>query len=120
MKFLVLMAEKDSFARWEAADAAEHEAAFARFEAFARAVEERGSMLGGDALASPDQARTLRPADDAGVRSVVAGPYAETVEQLGGFFLIDVADLETALEAARELPESYSVEVRPIIDMEPG
>jgi len=117
VKFLVLMAEEDHYARWDALDDAAREEMFAGFDAFARAVEQRGAVLGGDALADPRQARTVRPGDG---RAVVAGPYAETVEQLGGFFLIDVADVETAVELARELPRNITVEVRPILDMEPG
>ena len=45
------------------------------------------------------------------------GPYAETVEQMGGFWLVELPDLDAALAAARLLPEAYSVEVRPVIDM---
>ena len=44
------------------------------------------------------------------------GPFAETVEQLGGFFLVDLPDLDTAVEIARLLPPAYSVEVRPVVD----
>ena len=117
MRFLVLMAEEDHYARWDALDDAARKEAFDRFDAFATAVEQRGSMLAGDALAAPGEARTLRPGDE---RAVVTGPYAETVEQVGGFFLIDVPDLETAVELAGELPESYVVEVRPVIDVELG
>ena len=45
------------------------------------------------------------------------GPFAETVEQMGGFWLVDLPDLDAAVEAARLLPDAYSVEVRPVIDM---
>lgn len=117
MKFLVLMAEEDHYARWDALDDAGREEMFAGFDAFARAVEQRGSVLAGDALASPEEARTVRPGDD---RAVLAGPYAETVEQMGGFFLVDLPDLETAVELARRLPRNITAEVRPILDMGSG
>jgi hypothetical protein len=117
VKFLVLMAEEDHYARWADLDDAARKEAFDRFDAFATAVQQRGSMLAGDALAAPEEGRTLHPG---GERTVVAGPYAETVEQLGGFFLIDVPDLDTAVELAGELPASYVVEVRPVIDVELG
>jgi hypothetical protein len=116
VKFLVLMAEEDHYARWDALDDAARDEMFAGFDAFARAVEERGSVLAGDALAAPAEARTVRPGDD---RPVVAGPYAETVEQVGGFFLIEVPDLEAAVELARRLPRNITAEVRPVLDMEP-
>ena len=118
MKFLVLMAEEDHYARWDAMDDAARDEIFRCFDDFAVAVAERGSMLGGDALGSPEDGRTVRPGSDD--RPVTAGPFTESVEQLGGFFLIDVPDLETAVDLARQLPATFTVEVRPIIDVESG
>ena len=57
-------------------------------------------------------ARTLGPGDD---RVVTDGPYAETVEQLGGFYLVDLPDLDAAVGAARLLPSAYTIEVRPVL-----
>ncbi len=51
-------------------------------------------------------------------RPVTDGPFTETVEQLGGFYLIDVADLDTAVELAALLPREYTVEVRPTLEVE--
>lgn len=113
MKFLVLMAEPDHFARWSAADDELQQRVGADFQAFTEAVAARGSIVAGEALAHPDEARTVRPD-----RSVTEGPYSETVEQLGGFFVIDVADRETAVELAALLPVEYALEVRPILDIE--
>jgi len=110
MRFVVLMAEADHFARWGARDEAERAAVFEAFAAFEAAVAERGTVVGGEGLAPTTEARTIRPGAD---RVVTEGPYAETVEQLGGFFVVDLPDLETALEAARLLPASFLVEVRP-------
>ena len=87
---------------------------FDQFTAFTKAVEERGTVVAGEALDRPELARTVRPGPD---RSVTEGPFAETVEQLGGFYLVDLPDLDAAVEAARLLPPAYSVEVRPVIDM---
>ena len=115
MRLLVLMADADLDA-WEQASGAEREEVFAQHAAFDQAVRDRGSMLGGEALAGPDQARTLRPG--ARDRVLTAGPYAETAEQLGGFYLVDLDSVETALELCRLLPSSYSVEVRPVIELE--
>jgi hypothetical protein len=114
VKFLVLMAEEDSWERWNALSDAEQQAVFERFTAFSEAVKERGTVLAGEALDRPESARTISPG--AG-RAVTEGPYAETVEQLGGFWLVDLPDLDTAVEAARLLPDTYRVEVRPVVDM---
>jgi hypothetical protein len=112
MKFLVLMAEADHFANWDAASEAEQQAVFDCFRAFDEAVlAAGGELVGGEALTRPAEARTLRPGAD---RVVTEGPYAETVEQLGGFYLVDLPDLDAAVEAARLLPSAYTIEVRPV------
>ena len=112
MKFLVLMAEADHYDRWDASSDAEQQAVYDCFKAFSDAVRERGSLLQGEALGHPSASRTLAAGD---VRAVREGPYAETVEQLGGFYLVDLPDLETAVEVARLLPPAYTIEVRPVI-----
>ncbi len=114
VKYLVLMAEEDTWDRWNAASEADRDRMMGQLDAFAKAVVERGTMLAGEALQRPQEARTLRPGDG---RPVTEGPYAETVEQLGGFYLVDLADLDTAVELARLLPEAWTVEVRPIAEM---
>jgi hypothetical protein len=114
MRFLVLMAEEDHFSRWEASSDAERQSVFDSFRAFTEAVRAQGSVLGGEALASSAEARTLRPGVD---RTVTEGPYAETVEQTGGYYLVELPDREAAVELARLLPPAYTIEVRPVIDM---
>jgi hypothetical protein len=116
MKFVVLMAEEDPGA-WDRATQAYRDQVFERHRAFDRAVRERGEMLAGEALATQQEAVTLRPGRD-GERLVSEGPYAESAEQLGGFYLLDVDSRETALDLARLLPEGYTVEVRPVIEIE--
>jgi len=115
MKFLVLMAEEDTWERWNALSDAEQQDVFDSFTAFTEAVKERGTVLAGEALDRAESARTVRPGPG---RPVTEGPFAETVEQLGGFWLVDLPDLETAVAAATLLPAAYSVEVRPVVDME--
>jgi hypothetical protein len=114
MKFLVLMAEEDTWERWNALSDAEQQDVFDSFTAFTEAVKERGTVLAGEALDRAESARTVRPGPG---RPVTEGPFAETVEQLGVFWLVDVPDLETAVAAAKLLPATYSVEVRPVVDM---
>ena len=114
MRFLVLMAEEGHFDKWEAADDALRERVYADFRAFSDAVAARGSIVAGDALDRPGTARTVQPGAD---RPVTDGPYAETVEQVGGFYLIDVPDLDVAVEVAALLPREYTVEVRPTLEV---
>jgi hypothetical protein len=116
MKFVVLMAEEDPEA-WDRATQSYRDEVFERHRAFDRAVRERGEMLGGEALALPKEAVTLQPARG-GDRLVTEGPYAEVAEQLGGFYLIDVDSQEVALDLVRLLPDGYTVEVRPVIEIE--
>jgi hypothetical protein len=112
MRFLVLMTEADHFARWDAASEAEQQAVFDQFQAFDDAIAARGGeIVGGEALTRPTEARTLRPGPD---RVVTEGPYVETVEQLGGFYLVELPSLADAVEAARLLPSAYTIEVRPV------
>jgi hypothetical protein len=74
-------------------------------------------LQGGDELASSSSATTVRVRADE--QLVTDGPFAETKEQLGGYFIVDVEDLDTAIALAAELPgaRSGSIEVRPIIGM---
>jgi hypothetical protein len=110
VRFLVLMAEEDHFDRWEAASELEQQAFFDGLAAFTAAVGERGQVLLGEALDRPERATTVRDG------TVTDGPYAETVEQVGGFYVVDLPSHEEANEVARLLPVP-SVEVRPILDM---
>jgi len=110
VRFLVLMAEEDHFDRWEAASEEQQQDFFDGLAAFTAAVRERGEVLLGEALDRPERATTVRGG------TATAGPYAETVEQVGGFYVVDLPTQEDAVELARLL-RVPSVEVRPILDM---
>jgi hypothetical protein len=77
------------------------------------AVREAAIFAGGAGLEPPDTATTIRIVD--GKRQVQDGPFADTKEQLGGYFLIDVPDLDAALEWAARYPAGPGggVEIRP-------
>jgi hypothetical protein len=81
-------------------------------------LQERGIKLAGEALHPTNQATTVRV--QGGQRMTTDGPFAETKEQLGGFYLLECANLDEALEAAAECPGSWigSVEVRPVQEFE--
>jgi hypothetical protein len=82
--------------------------------AWAASVVEAGATIhGGDALASTSSATTVRTGGATPV--VTDGPFAETKEALGGFYLVECADLDQALALAHTLPAN-TVEVRPVID----
>jgi hypothetical protein len=112
MRFFVLLASEDHFDTWDNADDALRDRVIADYNAFGDAVRQRGILVVGDALGRPETARTLRGGAE---RVVTDGPFAETKEQVGGFYLIDVADLDTAVELAALLPREYTIEVRPTL-----
>lgn len=82
------------------------------FDALLGEMQEKGELLGGEALGDPTTARLYRWAD--GDPVATDGPYAETKEQFAGFFLIDVADRERAEQvAARFAGPGETIELRP-------
>ena len=96
---------------WAARDEAEQQANHERHARFMAMLRERGAWVGGEELAGTDSATTVRNTGRVGVTD---GPYAETAEQIGGFYLIEAPDLDAALDIARQLPEPI-VEVRPVV-----
>lgn len=86
-----------------------------RYNEFSRKLAETGAMRGGEALHPTAAATTVRVRN--GRTTTTDGPFAETKEQLGGYYVIDVPDLDAALKCAAMIPgaETGSVEVRPIV-----
>ena len=84
---------------------------------WAKVMAEKGALQGGERLRPTSDATTVRVRN--GEVLATDGPFAETKEQLGGFFLVECADLDQAIEAAAQLPgaSTGSIEVRPIWDM---
>jgi len=115
VKYLVLLAEEDPPA-WEHATEAHRTSVFEAHRAFDREVRRRGAIVAGEALAGVDTATTLRVVD--GAQTVTDGPFADTVEQIGGFYVIDVSDLDVAVDLCRLLPRGYTTEIRPVVEVE--
>jgi hypothetical protein len=94
-------------------DAAARDAYIGGFVAYTKALQEAGVMVGGAGLQPASTATTLRVRT--GKRQVQDGPYADTKEQLAGYFIVNVPDLDTALEWAARIPDSPGsvIEVRP-------
>ena len=86
----------------------------AAYESFMEALQKSGAYVGSNRLQPTTTATTVRVAN--GKTQVLNGPYVETKEQLGGYFLIDVPDLDAALAWAARCPGSAhgTMEVRPI------
>jgi len=86
----------------------------AAYAAYAEAMGKAGILQGGNRLRPTSASTTVRIAN--GKTTVLDGPYAETKEQLGGYFLIDVPDLDAALSWAERCPGASTgvVEVRPV------
>ena len=84
------------------------------YGAFTAALQAQGAMVGGARLRPSDAATTVRVRD--GSALVTDGPFAETKEHLGGFYLIEAADLDEAIEWAAKIPGARfgSVEIRPV------
>jgi hypothetical protein len=98
-----------------AASEADRNAMFKRYGEYTAWLSEKGWLLAGDALHDTSQATNVRVKD--GERIVTDGPFAETKEQLGGFYQIEVDNLDDAIEAAARCPGSMfgTIEVRPIM-----
>jgi len=78
-------------------------------------MQEKGVLLAGEGLYPTHTATTVRVRD--GERDVIDGPFAETKEALGGFYVLDVKDLDEAIEWAAKIPGSQigSIEIRPVM-----
>ena len=112
MRYLCLIYDAET--ELAARSKAEADAITSEYVAFTEAIRKSGHYLSGEALQSVQTATTVR------VRrskvSTTDGPFAETKEQLGGFYLIDARDLNEAIQVAAQIPSARlgSVEVRPI------
>ncbi|HEY1015020.1 MAG TPA: YciI family protein [Herpetosiphonaceae bacterium] len=98
------MTEADRGAEWEA------------YTAFGKIAEDSGCLVGGDALHPVSTATTVRVKNDTILTT--DGPFAETKEQLGGFYIFNCENLDDAIALAAQIPGAKvgSVEVRPIMD----
>jgi len=114
MKYL-LMIYSDERA-FEAMSEEERHEVYAAYDELMKDLAAKGHMLGGDELAPTSTATTVQVRG--GERLVTDGPFAETKEQLGGFYLITATDLDEALQVASKIPSARigSVEVRPVVD----
>lgn len=115
MKFLCLIRAEQLYESLAPAVATQR---FEEYRQFATAARAGGHLLGGNRLLPPETATTVRVRD--GRVSATDGPYAETKEQLGGYFLIEAKDRQDATRVAAQIPGAWigSVEVRPVAEDE--
>ncbi len=112
MKYLCLIYDDEK--KMAAAPKAEMDAMMAEYGSFTQDIKTSGHMVAGEALQPVHTATTVRVRN--GKMSTTDGPFAETKEQLGGFYMIEARDLNDALQVAARIPSARygSVEVRPI------
>ena len=117
MQYLLLIYQAEAGARTAADDEA-MATELAAYGAFTVETRERNQYLGGEALEPTSTATSVRIRD--GHLAVTDGPFAETKEALGGFYLLECADLDTAIEMAAKIPGATrgSIEVRPIWELQ--
>lgn len=115
MQYLLLLYAQES--GWEKMTKAEQERGVAAYMAYGEALQAAGVLKGSNRLAPSGSASRVTVSD--GKTQVLDGPYADTKEQLGGYFLIDVPDLDAALSWAARCPGSGHgiVEVRALWTM---
>ena len=116
MKFLLTIYGEES--GWGDASPEEIDQVMAAYEAFGRAAAEAGVLVGGEGLQPTSTATTVRVRDNETLTT--DGPFAETREQLGGYYLLDCSDLDDAIGWAARVPgaQNASVEVRPVMNYE--
>jgi hypothetical protein len=114
VRYVVLIAYEPG--GWEGADEQARQAFFDAHHAFERFVDTHGRRLGSGALAGADTATTIRHGADGPV--VTDGPFGELAEQVGGYYDVELPDLDTAIAAGSLLHPSYTVEIRPVVAVE--
>ena len=115
MQYMLLIYDDES--KWGTMPEAEQGRVMKEFRDFTEAIVKSGHYRAGDQLQSIATATTLKAKD--GKVLMTDGPYAETREQLGGYYLVEAKDLDDAIRVAAGIPSARtgSIEVRPILSM---
>jgi hypothetical protein len=112
MQYLLLIYHDEG--RWGALAEAERQEIYAAYRALQEELQRSGKLISGNELQPTSTATTLRVRN--GKAGVTKGPFAQTKEQLGGYFLVEAEDLDDALAIAARIPSATmgSIEVRPL------
>jgi hypothetical protein len=113
MQYMLLIYDEEKV--WADMSEAERGKYFAEYGEFTQGIIKSGHFKAGDALEATAKATTLRVRN--GKRLTTDGPFAETKEQLGGYYLVEAKDLDEALGIAARIPSARigSIEVRPVM-----
>lgn len=113
MKYILLIHDEE--AMWGRMKDAERSAVMADYRKFSEDLKAAGQYVSGSQLAPTSSATSVRVRD--GKRLVTDGPFAETREQLGGYYLVDVPSLDEAIALAARIPSARfgTIEVRPLV-----
>ncbi len=113
MKYLCLIYDEES--TWAAMPKSESDALMGEYFGFTNAIKASGNYVAGEALQPVHTATTVRMRN--GKMTTTDGPFAETKEQLGGFYLVEASDLNEAIQIASRIPSAKigSIEIRPIV-----
>lgn len=116
MKYLCLIYDEEK--KMAGMSKEEGEAFMGEYFAFTEGIKKSGHFLGGEALQPVATATTVRLRN--GKVSTTDGPFAETKEQLGGFYFIDAKDLNDAIHVAAKIPSARygTIEVRPVVEFD--
>jgi hypothetical protein len=116
MRYLLLIYTSEQLEASQDAMTAE----FAAYDAFTTELRDRGIYEAGEALRPTSTATTVRVRD--GQTVTTDGPYVETKEALGGFYMVDANDLDDAIQLAAKIPGAKhgSIEIRPIFEFDPA
>ena len=114
MRYLLAIYENEKL--WESMPEAETQAVLGEYFAFSEGIKKSGNFVAGEALQPTGTATTVRIRE--GKRLTTDGPFAETKEQLGGFYLIEAENIDQAIAIASRIPAARtgSIEVRPVVD----
>jgi hypothetical protein len=114
VKYLCLIYSDETM--WPKLPKADAEAMMGEYVAFSNSVKASGHWLAGHRLSPTPAARTVRVRN--GQVSKTDGPYAETKEQLGGYYMIEAPDIEAAADVASRIPGARfgGIEVRPVVE----
>ncbi len=115
MQYLLLLYANE--AGWEQLTAAQQQQGYAAYMAYTEALKTAGALKSSNRLQPVSTATTVRATN--GKPEVLDGPYADSKEQLGGYYLIEAPDLDAALAWAARCPGAGhgTIEVRPVWDM---
>ena len=116
MQYMLLIYDRE--ADWNAMSEKDRNAVFGEYMTFTKSLRDSGSFVAGDALQPVETATTVRVRG--GKTVATDGPFAETKEQLGGYYLVEAKDIDEAISMAARIPSARygSIEIRPVMVFE--